>query len=48
MQLPFSYFYLNGIQYRVLEGGIFEMDAGNGPKRKVADYLEKHRYAPQK
>lgn len=38
MRQPFTYFYLNGVQYRVLDGVIFEMDAGNRPKRKVADY----------
>lgn len=39
MQESFSYFYLNGVQYRALDGGIFEMDAGNRPKRKVAEYI---------
>lgn len=38
MRQPFTYFYLNGLQYKVLEGGIFEMDADNKPRRKVADY----------
>jgi hypothetical protein len=38
MQQSFSYFYLKGLKYSVLEGGIFEMDAANKPVRKVADY----------
>ena len=38
MKTPFSYFYLNGVQYRAIDGGIFEMDNGSRPKRKVADY----------
>jgi hypothetical protein len=38
VQTPFSYFYLNGVQYRAFDGGIFEMDHGNRPKRKVANY----------
>jgi hypothetical protein len=38
MGQSFSYFLLNDIEYRAMEGGIFEMDSSNRPKRKVADY----------
>jgi len=38
MQQPFSYFFLRGLKYRVLEGGIFEVNAANKPVIKVADY----------
>ena len=40
-QRAFSYFFLDGVQYRTLEGGIFEMDKSDRPVRKICSYDRK-------